>query len=82
MRTPGFLVIGSILAFCSLTIAQDPAPPATAAPLHVERNIPSTNAVLFVAPEVGGKSFGFFVAPDGTAVGVPVLEVKQAMEAG
>lgn len=82
MRTPRLLLIlVSVLAFCSITIAQDPAPPTTA-PLHVEQTIPSNNAVLFVAPEIGGKSFGFFKAPDGTAVGVPVLEVNQAMQAG
>jgi hypothetical protein len=83
MRTlKSFLVTVSILAFCSLTPAQESAPPTPTVPLHVEQNIPSGNAVLFVSPQIGGKSLGFFKAPDGTAAAVPVLEVKQAMDAG
>jgi hypothetical protein len=83
MRTLGsFLVIVSTVSFSSLLIAQNPAPPAQTVPLHVEQNIPSSNAVLFVAPEKGGKSFGFFRAPDGTVAGIPVSEVKQAMDVG
>jgi hypothetical protein len=61
--------------------AQASMPPASAAPLYGE-SIPSGNAVLFVSPQIGGKSLGFFRAPDGTAAAVPVSEVKEAMEAG
>ena len=83
MRTiQAFLGTVSILAFCSLAIAQNSAPPAPTVPLHVEQNIPSGNAVLFVSPEIGGKGFVFFRAPDGTAAAVPISEVTQAMEAG
>jgi hypothetical protein len=71
-----------VSAFSLLVIAQDSAPPSGASTLHVEQNVPSGHAVLFVSPEIGGKSFGFFRAPDGTAAAVPVLEVKQAMDAG
>jgi hypothetical protein len=81
-------VTASILGCCSLTFAQT-SPPAVNPPipppsesLHVERNIPNINAVLFVSPKIGGESFGLFRAPDGTAAGIPVLETKQAMEAG
>ncbi len=50
--------------------------------LHFEQTVPSGDAVLFVSPQIGGKSFGFFRAPDGTAAAVPVSEVKDAMDAG
>jgi hypothetical protein len=50
--------------------------------LHFEQTVPNGDAVLFVSPQIGGKSFGFFRAPDGTAAAVPVSEVKDAMDAG
>ena len=84
-RTPvvaSFLVAFWLFGFCSLTNAQDSVPPSGASTLHVEQNVPNGNAVLFVSPTIGGKSLGFFMAPDGTAAAVPVSEVKQAMDAG
>src|SRR5271166_966128 len=50
--------------------------------LHVEKNIPLGDAVIFVSPAIGGKSFGFFMAPDGSAAAVPIEETRQAFEAG
>ena len=77
MRTSiSFLMLLFVFTCCSFTIAQDPAP------LHVAQSIPLNNAVLFVAPQIGGPTFGFFKAPDGSAAGIPVMEVKQVMEAG
>jgi hypothetical protein len=77
-----FLTLLLAFTFCSITIAQAPAPPAEQSPLHVAQSIPLDNAVLFVAPQKGGPSFGFFKAPDGSAAGIPVMEVKQAMDVG
>ena len=82
-------VVIPLLFLCSLATAQNsvpvtpnPAPPASATPLHIEQNIPNASPVLFVSPMVGGTGLGFFRAPDGSAAAIPVSEVKQAMDAG
>jgi hypothetical protein len=74
-------VATSMLFVCSLATSQSTQPTETSA-LHVEQNIPTGNAVLFVSPAIGGTSLGFFIAPDGTTAAIPVSEVKQAMDLG
>jgi hypothetical protein len=67
----------ALLTFGCVGLAQNS--PTT---LHLAKNIPLGDAIIFVAPAVGGQSYGFFMAPDGTAAAVPVEETRQAFEAG
>jgi hypothetical protein len=66
-------LFAALLSTCA-ALAQDS--------LHIEKNVPLGDAIIFVAPAIGGKSFGLFMAPDGTAAAVPVEETRQAFEAG
>jgi len=71
-----------LVAICSSpAIAQQPAPSTTPQPsptVHLEANPPLENAVLFVSPAIGGKSFGFFKAADGTAALVPMSGTRNS----